>query len=194
MTLVWQMNLPDSQKLVLLALADCANDEGHCWPSIATLAKKCTRSERTVQGVIRQLEDAGHLTRQEVRGKGCNYYLHPRRDCTPAEIAPPQSTARPPQRLHPTPATVAPKPSRTVKEPSRDIVRKPENLSDTVWADWKRVRRRPVTKTALSRIESEAAKIGWTLERAIEEAAANSWQGFKAEWVKKEADPVYEGP
>ncbi len=36
MTAVWNLDLPDSEKLALLALADCANDEGLCWPSMAT--------------------------------------------------------------------------------------------------------------------------------------------------------------
>ena len=107
MTDVWAIDLPDSQKIVLLALADSANDEGHCWPSMATLAKKCSKGERTVQGVIKQLVDAGHLTRKEVRGKGCNYYVHPRKDCAPADIAPPQITAK-------TPAVAADKPSITI--------------------------------------------------------------------------------
>jgi hypothetical protein len=107
MTDVWAIDLPDSQKIVLLALADSANDEGHCWPSMATLAKKCSKGERTIQGVIKQLVDAGHLTRKEVRGKGCNYYVHPRTDCAPADTAPPQRTAK-------TPAAAADKPSRTV--------------------------------------------------------------------------------
>ena len=49
MTAVWSVTLPDSEKIVLLALADCANDEGLCWPSMATLAAKCSKSERDRQ-------------------------------------------------------------------------------------------------------------------------------------------------
>jgi len=109
MTAVWDLDLPDSQKIVLLALADCANDEGLCWPSMATLSKKCSKSERTVQGVIKELVAGGHLGRQEVPGKGCKYVVHPRSGCTPAEPAPPQRTT-------PTPAAAADKPSRTVNE------------------------------------------------------------------------------
>lgn len=120
MTAVWAIDLPDSQKIVLLALADCANDEGHCWPSMATLSKKCSKGERTVQGVIKELVSAGHLTRNEVLGKGCNYYVHPRTDCTPAETAPPQRTAQ-------TPAAAADKPSRTIIKKKIDAHELPEN-------------------------------------------------------------------
>lgn len=101
MTAVWAMDLPDSEKIVLLALADCANDEGHCWPSMATLARKCSKSERTVQGCIQSLKDKGHLSRDEVLGKGCSYIVHPRKDCAPAETAPHprKRCATPPQPL-----------------------------------------------------------------------------------------------
>ena len=110
MTAVWDIRLPDSEKIVLLALADCANDEGHCWPSMATLAKKCSKSDRTVQAAIKALCDAGHLTRTEVLGKGCNYTVHPRSDFTPEATSPPK-------RLHHTPEAASDKPSRTINNP-----------------------------------------------------------------------------
>lgn len=138
MTDVWAIDLPDSQKIVLLALADCANDEGHCWPSMATLARKCSKGERTVQGVIKQLVDDGHLTRREVLGKGCNYTVHPRRDRTPAETAPPQGTSK-------TPAETAPHPrsgcGQTVKEPSKNRQPTPRKAQEggktIIPVDWK---------------------------------------------------------
>lgn len=107
MSLVWKVDLPASEKLVLLALADCANDEGGCWPSMRTLVSKCSKSERTVQAAIKALVDAGHLTRDERLGKGCFYTVHPRENCTPAKTAPPQ-------KLPQTPAESADKPSRTI--------------------------------------------------------------------------------
>ena len=84
MSLVWDLSLSDSLKIVLLALADNANDEGLCWPSIATIAKKCSKGQRTIQLAIKSLVEMGHLTRHEVVGKGCKYYVHPRREFTPA--------------------------------------------------------------------------------------------------------------
>lgn len=77
MSLVWELTLPDSEKLVLLALADCANDEGRCWPSMKTLSGKCSKSDRTIQGCIKSLCAKGHLSREEVPGKGCHYTVHP---------------------------------------------------------------------------------------------------------------------
>lgn len=48
-----------SLKLVLIALADAADDQGVCWPSVSTLARKCTVSTRTVQRSLRALIDRG---------------------------------------------------------------------------------------------------------------------------------------
>lgn len=184
MSLAWSLALPDSQKIVLLALADCANDEGHCWPSMASLAKKCSKGERTVQGVIKLLVEAGHVTRDEVRGKGCNYWVHPRRNCTPAETAPPQGTAQ-------TPAAAADKPSRTINVLSNDKTARalsvrdcPQGVPDDLWADFLTQRRSKFTANALKAMLREADKAKWTLEQVLSECVSRGWQGFKAEWVK----------
>lgn len=137
MTEVWALDLPDSQKIVLLALADSANDEGFCWPSMASLARKCSKGERTVQGVIKQLVEAGHLTRKEVLGKGCQYIVHPRRDCAPQQPHPRKDCARPPQSLRDTPAAAADKPSKNHQEPSKDSASADAPLTpDEIVEDW----------------------------------------------------------
>jgi DNA-binding MarR family transcriptional regulator len=57
MTLAWQVETAThSEKLVLLALADNANDAGECWPSISTIAKKCSLSRQGVLNQISRLE------------------------------------------------------------------------------------------------------------------------------------------
>lgn len=47
--------------IVLLAIADHADDDGFAFPSIATLARKARLDERTVQRIIRRLVDLGAL-------------------------------------------------------------------------------------------------------------------------------------
>lgn len=123
MTLVWSLDMPATQKIVLLALADNANDEGDCYPSVATLVAKCGLSERSIQSVISKHQDAGHLHCNFRTGRSTIYKLHPRSTCTPAAPAPPHlvhptpapGAPPPPQHLHPTPAAPAP---ITVIEPS----------------------------------------------------------------------------
>jgi len=46
-------------------------------------------------------------------------------------------------------------------------------------------KKKPVTERVFKSLESEATKLGWTVIQAVEHCCANSWQGFKAEWVNK---------
>jgi len=55
------------QKLMLAALADYANDSGRCWPSLTSLAKKCSLSR---QGVINQLRGLQKVGLIEIEKKG----------------------------------------------------------------------------------------------------------------------------
>ncbi len=105
----WDLDIGSTEKMVLMCLCNFANDEGsNCWPSVATIGRKCSKGERTVQGAIQWLKLNGYLTVEETAGKSNRFQLNPRKICTPAETAPPQKTAK-------TPAESAPNPSGTVK-------------------------------------------------------------------------------
>lgn len=69
MNKVWShSNKSGATLLVLLAIADHANDDGVCWPSIATLATKARISERQAKRVIAALEADGDI--EVMRGDG----------------------------------------------------------------------------------------------------------------------------
>jgi DNA-binding Lrp family transcriptional regulator len=54
----WRVKIDGRFRLLLLALADFADDDGDgIWPSIATLAEKIDYSERQVQRMLRDLEE-----------------------------------------------------------------------------------------------------------------------------------------
>ena len=78
MTWAWGlMELDQSQTLVLLALADAANDEGVCWPSQAEIGRKARLKDRAVRNQIRSLEAAGLLSvsrRATPQGRKTNVY------------------------------------------------------------------------------------------------------------------------
>ena len=57
------------RKLVLIKLADNANDAGECWPSYQHIADQCEISRSTVKVHVRELERAG-LLRREFRRNG----------------------------------------------------------------------------------------------------------------------------
>jgi DNA-binding MarR family transcriptional regulator len=49
------------QKLVLIKLADNANEDGKCWPSLKRIANDCEISRRTTINAIKSLEEKGFL-------------------------------------------------------------------------------------------------------------------------------------
>ena len=59
MNAVWSMELDSGSKFVLLSLADQANDEGEAFPSISTIAKRTSKTERSVYQIIGKLRDRG---------------------------------------------------------------------------------------------------------------------------------------
>jgi hypothetical protein len=65
--------------LVLLALADWANEEGVCWPSLPTIAKKARLGTRQVNNILRRLlADKVISIEKEGGGRGIvnHYRLH----------------------------------------------------------------------------------------------------------------------
>jgi uncharacterized protein YdaU (DUF1376 family) len=68
------------------------------------------------------------------------------------------------------------------------IVATPDGVSQSVWDDFKTLRKAkkaPITQRAIDGIIAEAGKAGWSLEQALTECCVRGWQAFKAEWVAK---------
>ena len=57
----WSLQLSPVHKVIVLALADSADDHGVCWPKICTLARKASVSERTVQRALMTFRSQGIL-------------------------------------------------------------------------------------------------------------------------------------
>jgi hypothetical protein len=123
MTWVWtESDTVNGDLLMMLALADFADDDGTCWPSYATLARKCRVTERTAIRTIDKLVAAGHVQKMETGGghKSNRYRIimsnTPDADVTPdnlsrdADVTPaltpasPQ-TCRPRHPIHQQPST-----------------------------------------------------------------------------------------
>lgn len=113
MTAVWASTLAGPEKLVALALADWADDEGgSIRPSIATVARKTSSSESQARRTIRKLEAGGILSIEANPNGGApgvtrHYRMHadrlpttstdatPRMDATPSVSATPRTDATP---------------------------------------------------------------------------------------------------
>jgi len=190
MALVWEADLPPMEKLVLLALADCANDEGMCWPSAPTLARKSGQGERTVRRCVQSLIAKRHLTQDQRSGTSAIYTVHPCQSGTPARAAPL------PERPQ-TPARAAPKPSLTViaseANASSALPRAkfpaPPAVPETVWRDFlnsPKRRKAGMSETAYAGIVRNLkilAEHGFPPGEMIALAVERGWTTVKLEWV-----------
>lgn len=74
MTEVWENSKTKGNELLLmLALADYANEDGVCFPGMATLAKKTRQSSRTVIRMVDKLTNGGEVATLRRRVKGNKY-------------------------------------------------------------------------------------------------------------------------
>lgn len=129
MTACWPLQgMSPAQKAVLISLADNANDEGVCWPSVATIGSRTCLSERAVRNALRWLEEASLLASHQRFGRSTWYTITPAA-YAPGTICPPAPDAPSPrQEMPPTPAPYAPHPGTscpqnrkgTIKEPSEE--------------------------------------------------------------------------
>ena len=60
MALVWELDLPSTEKFVLLKLADCADDRGrNAFPSVDRIGAECGLARRSVQRMLAKLRELG---------------------------------------------------------------------------------------------------------------------------------------
>ena len=202
------------QKLVLLALADHADDAGLCWPSVATISERTGLSESTTRRAIAELEKLGHLTRKFQTGRPTYYSINPCQSDT-------TSTATPLSEKLMTPVTVTPTPVREANDPCQrskynhhessliiiesPLVNKPATINadylvnafhvdKQIADDWLLVRKHkkapPLSMTALKLLEAESRKAGITPAQAIAQAAGSGWISFKASYCDSGMQPT----
>lgn len=177
MAKVWELSSHSSRELLmLLAIADFADDDGRAYPAIGTLAKKCRMSSRNAMRILASLRNSGELQIGVNAGpRGCNTYRVLFAGMKREEPATPLTRASPLTRVSPLtdssgrgdiqgrlPLTpVSPEPSGTTKEPSRGKARakKPAippcphrqiiELYDQILPEWPRVKSLGTKRQAL---------------------------------------------
>lgn len=118
-------SLGPTDRLVMLALADHAGEDGTCYPSVARLCQRTGLGERAVQVAIGRLKSGGHLSAKIGGGRGNStlYTLH----INPAPETPyekPRTRNPVSNDINPAypalnPAPDAPEPSITIIEPKK---------------------------------------------------------------------------
>jgi len=173
----WPLKMPPTPKAILISLADNANDQGYCWPSIATVCVRTCFSKRAVIDAIAWLESTGALEADRTNGRHTTYVVTPSKYVEPVQQvhrcgkstgAPPASepVQQPHQPVHllhqpvQQPHTNRQEPSLTVSKSNRQrkrapaadiVVELPPWLDPPLWESWVRDRRErghPLTQGA----------------------------------------------
>jgi Helix-turn-helix domain len=201
MTLAWSVAVGDhTDKLVLLALADNANDQGDCYPSLTKIAEKCEVSRRTAVYSLQRLEAGGHIDRKLTAGRNTVYSVHPTsangapvqtvhqcKDDTSANDAPTSANGAPlPLPYKPSPSENRHKPSKgkRAKGSNPELVPDeppPSNLNVEAWHRWVKYRkqiRKPIHPASWLGAQRKLAAFGPDQAAVVEQSIANGWQGL----------------
>ena len=198
-----------SQKLLLIALADSANNAGRCWRSVETLAAQAGLSEKQARRLLHALADKGHVSvvanSQGGFRKARVYQLTIQN--TPADGSVSEGVAGSetlPPVSHNPPAHV-PKPSRrregNHKEPLENLQEgeraraapapdRPPEVSEQVWSDWLALRKSKkagISLTAIEAAASEAGKARVSLDDYLQQCVLRDHLGLPADWIKPTA-------
>ena len=183
------------RKLVLIKLADNANDMGECWPSHQHVADQCEISKTSVRNHIKELEKMGLLIvehRDGPKGNSSNLYHLTLQGVSGGDIGVPADGM----------AGIAGDGTRTsnylepVIEPLKKSVSQkldfsswPGMPSEQLMSEWKQLRKRlkaGVTQTVINRTGKElhiAVKAGFTVDQCFEQWVYKGWRGFEASWM-----------
>jgi hypothetical protein len=195
MKMAWDTNMPPPEKLILLSLADQANDDGIAWPSVKSITKKTGMSERTVFRHLSDLEKLGHIHREQRIGSSTVYHIHPCQNDTPVKMTPLSPVTPTPVNLTPTPAThdtpplspVTPTPATVGRqkhqEPSietkRNQIEPPigSTVFDEFWAAYPKKTGKGAALKVWCRMKDHRNVLGLILE-------ALRWQLASEQWTK----------
>ena len=202
------------RKLVLLKLADQANDKGECWPSYSSIAEAAECSKRAAMTHIEWLAAHGFLRIEKRKISGNQnlsniYHLTLQKGSVPSEPdAPGGSESGAPKPVnnnqsmnHTTTDVVvthadAP-PNKTAKQPEKPKHQNRHAADLALLAEYgvtgqlaedhlqiRKAKRQPLTRTAMSILQTEAAKAGLTVAQALTHAVGAGWASFRAEYLQ----------
>lgn len=207
MNAVWEQDdLDASETLVMLALADWANDDGLCWPSLERLTEKTRLTERGLRGIILRLEERGYLERKKLHARGTYYTVKPR-NYVPVEMPKPTGTSfrqLPEPRsantleTHQTSSELSSptlennlKPSaknnsseepRAKKSSSPVVVDPPPCVTPETWRAWVEMRvakKKPPTEYAQQLMAKKLVRfdrVGWDAEKLLARSILHNWE------------------
>lgn len=182
MAAVWERSQHSGTNLLmLLAIADFADDDGMAFPSVGKLATKCRMSKRNAQDRLRELSESGELTIKKNQGpppKFPNLFMVNLKHLGVKPTAPVQHTA-PVQfdvsrgAVHCAPGVkpTAPKPSYNHQEPSTT----PQNSFESFWLAYPKKKAKGDAQRAWSKLKPNADLTDSILKAIEAQKTSEDW-------------------
>ena len=188
-----------ARKLVLLKLADNANDDGICFPSYQYIADKCEMTRRSAISHIECLIKMGLVSKKERKNKDGSisnlYLLHLEQGSEKSALGGENislgsenfalggSENISPRTSHSLEPVNEPK--KTTQKSESEILLERFGITGQLAKDFiahRKTKRGAISETQLSRLQKQADKAGISICEAVEICIERNWQGFNASW------------
>ena len=188
-----------ARKIVLLKLADNANDDGICFPSYQYIADKCEMTRRSAISHIEYLIKMGLVSKKERKNKDGSisnlYFLHLEQGSEnfalggknislgSENFALGGSENISPRTSHSLEPVNEPK--KTTQKSESEILLERFGITGQLAKDFiahRKTKRGAISETQLSRLQKQADKAGISICEAVEICIERNWQGFNAAW------------
>ena len=188
-----------ARKLVLLKLADNANDDGICFPSYQYIADKCEMSKRSAISHIDDLIKMGLVTkkaRKNKDGSSANLYLlHLEQGSEKSalggeniSLGSEKFALGGSENISPiTSHSLEPvnEPKKTTQKSESEMLLERFGITGQLAKDFiahRKTKRGAISETQLSRLQKQADKAGISICEVVEICIERNWQGFNASW------------
>ena len=188
-----------ARKLVLLKLADNANDDGICFPSYQYIADKCEMTRRSAINHIEYLIKMGLVSKKERKNKDGSisnlYFLHLEQGSEnfalggenislgSENFALGGSENISPRTSHSLEPVNEPK--KTTQKSESEMLLEQFGITGQLAKDFiahRKAKKGVINQTQLNRLQKQADKAGISICEAVEICIERNWQGFNASW------------
>ncbi|HHF5091381.1 TPA: helix-turn-helix domain-containing protein [Haemophilus influenzae] len=181
-----------ARKLVLLKLADNANDDGICFPSYQYIADKCEMTRRSAISHIEYLIKMGLVSKKERKNKDGSisnlYFLHLEQGSENFALGGENFALGGSENISPiTSHSLEPvnEPKKTTQKSESEMLLERFGITGQLAKDFiahRKTKRGAISETQLSRLQKQADKAGISICEAVEICIERNWQGFNASW------------
>lgn len=188
-----------ARKLVLLKLADNANDDGICFPSYQYIADKCEMTRRSAISHIEYLIKMGLVSKKERKNKDGSisnlYFLHLEQGSENFALGGENISLGSENFALGGSENISPRTSHSLEpvNESKKTTQKSESemlleqfgITGQLAKDFiahRKAKKGVINQTQLNRLQKQADKAGISICEAVEICIERNWQGFNASW------------